>query len=111
MNETSSHKVKTNGYKHAILDAKKDRRRQEAEKRQEVYDGLTLRARVKLAKSRRGESKKELAKLDVLLENEKKSKEPTKAEVKAEAKATKAKKDYQKSKKQMAHLKAVVEKV
>jgi hypothetical protein len=103
-NTNTPKRGKVNGYKHSFLDAKKDRRRQEAEKRQEAYDGLTLKARVKLAKGRRGESKKELAKLDVLLENEKKLKEPTKTDIKVAAKDEKVKQEYRKSKKQLTHL-------
>lgn len=58
---------KTNGYNSIKLHMKKDRKRSEAEVRQEEYNSLTVKERIKRAKSRRGESKKELARLEKLL--------------------------------------------
>jgi len=49
-------------------------RRLEAEKRQEEYDALSLSAKIKRAKSRPGNSTKELAKLNALKKESKKKK-------------------------------------
>jgi hypothetical protein len=49
------------GYSYAILDAKKRARRNDASERQAKYDSLTVNERIARAKTRRGESKKELA--------------------------------------------------
>ena len=45
---------------------RKEEKRAEAESRQAVYDRLSIDDRIKQAKSRPGESKKELAKLQAL---------------------------------------------
>lgn len=50
-------------YSHAKADARRDKRRQEAEARQRHYDGLTLKDKLALVKSRGG-SKRELARLE-----------------------------------------------
>ncbi len=54
-------------YSHDKADARIDKRRQEADARERVYDGLTIPAKIALAKSRRGESKREIAKLEKAL--------------------------------------------
>lgn len=58
-------------YSHDKADARVDKRRQEADARERVYDGLTIPAKIALAKSRRGESKREIAKLEKALALEK----------------------------------------
>jgi len=50
-------------YSHAKLDARNDKRRQEAAARQRHYESLTIAQRIALAKSRPGENKRELARL------------------------------------------------
>jgi len=60
-----------NHYSHAKADAKKDRRRREAEARGREYAGLSITDRIDLAKSRRGESKREVARLEKLLATQK----------------------------------------
>jgi hypothetical protein len=50
-------------YSHAKADARRDKRRQEAEARQRVYDKLSLKQKLELVKSRGG-SKRELARLE-----------------------------------------------
>jgi len=70
--EKTSHKGRE-VYSHAILDGKKDRRRQEAESRQRAYDTLTTAQKIKKAKGRVGESKRELARLEAILAAEKES--------------------------------------
>lgn len=92
MNETTTTKHgKTNGYKSNILRAKRHRRMLDAEARNVVYNGLSTKQKIELAKSRRGESKRELARLEARLATEKapKAPSPTKEE-KNTAKAKKA---------------------
>jgi hypothetical protein len=55
--------IKTNGYSSAKLHAKWDRKRQEGEARQREHDKLTAQDKISLAKTRRGESKREIARL------------------------------------------------
>ena len=54
-------------YSHAKADARKDKRSAEAHARQLKYDDMTIKQQMTLAKSRPGESKKELAKLTAKL--------------------------------------------
>lgn len=54
---------KNNGYSFAKQQARRDKRRQEAEARQAAYDKLTIAEKVTLA-IQRGGSQKELAKLE-----------------------------------------------
>ena len=54
-------------YSHAKANAKSKVRRQEAAERDAIYAGLSIQARIVKAKSRRGESKRELARLEKLL--------------------------------------------
>ena len=68
--EKVSHKGRV-VYSHAILDAKKDRRRQEAEARQRDHNMLTTAQKIKKAKARVGESKRELARLEARMATEK----------------------------------------
>lgn len=54
---------KTNGYSSATLNAKRNRKRSESEARQREHDSLTLNEKIEKARSRRGNSKSELARL------------------------------------------------
>ena len=62
---------KQNGYSSAISRAKRDARRVAAEKREDRYDRLGLTDKIKLVKSRRGESKRELARLEARMATQK----------------------------------------
>lgn len=53
---------------HISAFARKEKRRQDAEARQVKYESLTIPQRIKLVKSRRGESKRELSRLNKHLE-------------------------------------------
>ena len=55
--------IKVNGYSNKVKLAKKQAKRDAAEARQVVYDDLTTPAKVRIIKSRRGESKRELARI------------------------------------------------
>lgn len=90
-NETKTVKRgKTNGYNSAHLHAKRNRKRQEAEARQQEHDTLTLNEKIEKARSRRGESKRELARLMKLAEAAGVSiKPPTPAAPEAKPKAAK----------------------
>lgn len=57
-------------YSHAKADARQDKRRQEADARERVYDGFTLPQKLALVKSRGG-SKRELDRINALLALEK----------------------------------------
>ena len=72
MKETSSTKKtastgmrvgKISGYTHKKADARKNKRRDEAEDRQAQYNELTVNEKIAHAKSHRGESKKQIARL------------------------------------------------
>ena len=67
--------IKKNGYKHAKLDAKLEKRRNEANMRQIKYDSLSLEQKLKVAQKRRGESNREIARINKLIENQNKSME------------------------------------
>lgn len=69
--KTITKRGKTNGYKSNILWAKRDRKRLDALARNGVYDSLTTKEKITLAKSRPGENKRELARLEVQLAREK----------------------------------------
>lgn len=56
--------TKINGYSSNVLNAKRQRKSNEAKERQEIYDDLPVAKKIKLVKSRRGESKRELARLE-----------------------------------------------
>ena len=74
---------------HITAAARKEKRRQEAEARQAKYDSLTINKRIKLVKTRRRESKRELARLAQKLEWEKAQKAAAKsAESEAKSKTT-----------------------
>jgi hypothetical protein len=71
-NETeikSSFKRKTNGYSSVVLNAKRKAKRDVAEERTAHYQSLTIEQRIKLAKSRPGNSKREIERLTRLLES------------------------------------------
>lgn len=59
---------KVNGYHSEKLHAAKDKRRQEAKARQRHYESLTIKQRIALAQSRRGNSEKEQNRLFDLLD-------------------------------------------
>lgn len=54
-------------YNSTVLWAKRKKRRDEAQERDAKYAALSIPARIALAKNRRGESKRELARLEKLL--------------------------------------------
>ena len=58
---------KVNGYKNSVLHAKRDKKRQKAEQMMWEHNQLTISQKIAKAKSRRGESKKEIARLTKLL--------------------------------------------
>lgn len=60
-------------YSFAVNRAQHNARRAEAEERDAIYVGLTIQKRIDRAKGRRGESKRELARLESLLANEPKA--------------------------------------
>lgn len=66
--ETNTKRGKVNGYNFSKQQARRDKRTLEAENRQAVYDKLTLQQRIDLAKSRRGKSKQEIARLTKKIE-------------------------------------------
>ena len=71
---TGASKRKTNGYSFVVQRAKRNARRAEAEERFEYHQGLTVEQRIAKAKKRRGNSKRELARLEGLLTTEKAAK-------------------------------------
>lgn len=60
---SNASKRKNNGYKSNVLWAKRARKRQDAIERQEAYNDLTLQQKLNQITKRRGDSKKELARL------------------------------------------------
>jgi hypothetical protein len=54
---------KTEGYSSATLHAKRNSRRQDAEARHRLYDQLTSIEQIALCDSRRGQSKREVARI------------------------------------------------
>lgn len=56
-------------YSHVKADAHRDKRREQADVRQSKYEALSIPAKIARAKSRRGDSKKELARLLKILKN------------------------------------------
>ena len=62
-NKTESRPIKKNGYSRAKINVYLNTKRTEAKARQAKYDKLSKAQKVELAKSRRGESKRELDKL------------------------------------------------
>jgi len=59
---------KVNGYHSEKLHAKRDKKRQEAKSRHRHYESLTIKERITLAKSRPGNSKRELNRLYNLMD-------------------------------------------
>ena len=74
----ASFKRKTNGYKSFKMNAKRDRKRQEAEIRNEKHNALTTQQKIAKA-TKRGGSVRELARLNKALALEKKESEIKKA--------------------------------
>ena len=68
---TSSTRKGREHYSHAKLDARIGKRQKEADARQRVYDGLSIKAKLALVKTRPGENKRELTRLNKQLESEK----------------------------------------
>jgi len=64
--EIGKGKIKDNGYNSTKLWAKRANKASEASMRQVVYESLTAKEKIKLCKNRRGNSKKELARLEKL---------------------------------------------
>jgi hypothetical protein len=62
-NKTERH-GKQNGYSNRVRLSKLNKRRSEAVSRQNKYNSLSVKEKIALAQSRRGESKKELVKLN-----------------------------------------------
>lgn len=60
----NGHRIKVNGYSSNILHAKRNKRRDEAMARQDAHEKFTINQQIKKIKSRRGESKKELARIN-----------------------------------------------
>jgi len=60
-------KKKTNGYNSSFITAKADWKRKHAEERQADYKALSIEDRIHQAEGRRGNSKRELARLNALL--------------------------------------------
>ena len=58
---------KTNGYNSTKIRANRKRKENEAIKRQVTYEALSVPNRLAVAQSRRGESKREVARLQALL--------------------------------------------
>ena len=65
--QTGAHKRKTNGYNSTVLHQKRDSHRKDAEFRQRYHDKLSVSEKITKAESRRGDSKKEIARLTALL--------------------------------------------
>lgn len=63
--------IKTGGYSNVKLKAKHLRKADEAFIRNEAHAKLSLEQKIKKAKGRRGNSKRELDKLNILLQNKK----------------------------------------
>lgn len=64
---TTTRPVKTEGYSSDTLHHKRDLKRREAKSRQAYYKTLTLEQQLALAVSRRGESKREIARIEKIL--------------------------------------------
>ena len=64
MENTTLVKGKKNGYSRAKINQKIARKRNEAIKREVIYESLSKEQKIKLIKSRRGNSKKELARIE-----------------------------------------------
>jgi len=59
--------IKANGYSSDLLRAKRNARVAESEERQSAYSAMSVQDRIDQAKSRRGNSKRELKRLNALL--------------------------------------------
>lgn len=62
--DTTIRRGKTGGYSSAKLQAKRNRKREEALDRQAEHDTLTVEEKIAKARDRRGNSKRELARLN-----------------------------------------------
>ena len=74
MSEEKTNKTGKKGREHyssAILMAKRERKREEAADRQSKYSKLSFEQRLKLARSRRGESKREVARIEKQMKEQK----------------------------------------
>ena len=61
---TTTRPIKKNGYTHTKADARRDRRRQEAEARNAAYAALPLGARLARTLTARGQSKRQRVRLE-----------------------------------------------
>jgi len=86
-------------YSSEKLHARRNKRRNEAEKRQAIYDGLSIQARIAVARGRRGDSKREIARLEKRLAAQK-APAPKQAPLTPEQKAVKTVKRGQAAAKQ-----------
>jgi hypothetical protein len=77
---------KTNGYSHRKADARKERKRDDAELRQSQYDALSLTEKIARVKSQPGNSKRQLAQLEKALEARAEAFNPKVAEKKSKPK-------------------------
>lgn len=93
---------KTNGYSSATLHAKRNRKRSEAEARKREHDTLTINEKIEKARSRRGESKREIARLMKLAEEAGVTVKPPTPAAPVEAKPKAAKKATKKVAKKAA---------
>lgn len=76
-NETLNTETSRKGrqhYSHVKSDAKLAKRQEAAEDRQDEHNSLTTAEKIEKAKSRRGESKREIARLEKRLKGEKEAK-------------------------------------
>lgn len=92
-------KGKTNGYKSDTLHRKREAKRDAAEARTDRYRALSPKDRLKLAQSRRGESKREVARLEALIAAQKEDRKKPEAKSTESTERRPAKKPYQKPKK------------
>ncbi len=63
-NKEIGHKIKINGYSQKNRTVRKEKRRDEAEKRELVYSLLSKKEKIEKAERQRGNSKKQLTKLE-----------------------------------------------
>ncbi len=72
MVKTGNRHVKQNGYSNKTLRAKLEKRQAQADERNSRHDSLSITEKIKKVKSRRGGSKRELARLEKRLTESKK---------------------------------------
>jgi len=82
---------KTNGYSQYKANARRERKRDDAELRQSQYDSLSLLEKIALVKSRPGNSKRELTRLEKALEERTQAFKPKNTTDKTSSKKSKSK--------------------